>query len=143
MIAQIPERACWPVSSEEWAGPATPARSCPTCPGPISPRRRFALGRLPLGDVKKVKIEHGTTIKDVVMALAATALCRWLSQRDELPVEPLGNQVLLATTTLPINVSDAKTRLRMISVGMAAVRNVSPSPRRNGCSTSPRRCRRR
>ncbi len=137
MVSRFIRGAGWPGDTGSVL-PDLPRVTVPATPfsGPISPHRRFAFGRLPLDEVKKVKNEYGVTVNDVVMAVAATALRRWLSQRDELPVEPLvvgipfssnvrpelGNQVLLATTTLPTNVSDPETRLRMISANMATVK---------------------
>ncbi|MEO3857906.1 wax ester/triacylglycerol synthase family O-acyltransferase [Acrocarpospora sp. B8E8] len=121
--------------------PDLPRLTVPRTPfsGPITPHRRFAFGRLPLADVKKVKNTHGVTVNDVVMALCATAVRRWLVQRDELPAEPLvvgipfstrgeadddsiANQVLLATTTIPTDVADPVARLSIVSTAMAAVK---------------------
>ena len=46
--------------------------------GMITPHRRFAFGSLPLADVKSVKQQLGGTVNDVVMAMCAGALRRWL-----------------------------------------------------------------
>jgi WS/DGAT/MGAT family acyltransferase len=69
----------------------TPPRT--TFNGRVSPHRRFAFGQLSLDAVKAVKNEHGTTVNDVVVALAAGAVRRWLLEHDELPEVPLIAQV--------------------------------------------------
>jgi WS/DGAT/MGAT family acyltransferase len=61
--------------------------------GRISPHRRFAFGQLPLDDVKRVKNHYGCTVNDVVVAICASAVRRWLDARDELPDGPLVAQV--------------------------------------------------
>ena len=55
---------------------------------PITPHRRFALARLPIDDVLAVKHAAGTTFNDVVVAVCAGALRRWLLAHDELPTSP-------------------------------------------------------
>ena len=57
--------------------------------GHVSPHRRFAFGQLPLDEVKAVKNEHGFTVNDVIVSLAASAVRRWLVEHDELPDQPL------------------------------------------------------
>jgi WS/DGAT/MGAT family acyltransferase len=59
----------------------------------VSPHRRFAFGRLSLDDVKAVKNEYDCTVNDVVVALCAGAVRRWLIEHDELPHSPLVTQV--------------------------------------------------
>jgi diacylglycerol O-acyltransferase / wax synthase len=61
--------------------------------GRISAHRRFAFGRLPLADVKAVKNDYGCTVNDVVVALCAGAVRRWLIEHGELPDRPLVTQV--------------------------------------------------
>ena len=56
---------------------------------PITPHRRFALARLPIDDVLAVKQAAGTTFNDVVVAVCAGALRRWLLAHDELPTSPI------------------------------------------------------
>ena len=56
---------------------------------PITPHRRFALARLPIDDVLAVKHAAGTTFNDVVVAVCAGALRRWLLAHDELPTSPI------------------------------------------------------
>ena len=78
---------------------ATPAeRSHAAAPrtsfnGRISPHRRFAFGQLSLDEVKEVKNHYGCTVNDVVVAICAGAVRRWLVEHDELPDEPLVAQI--------------------------------------------------
>ncbi|WP_067132008.1 WS/DGAT/MGAT family O-acyltransferase [Microtetraspora malaysiensis] len=122
--------------------PGLPRMTVPRTPfsGPISPHRRFAFGTLPLADVKRIKNAFGVTVNDVVLSLCATALRRWLVQRDELPREPLvagipissrgltegdipANEVVLAMATLPTDVADPGERLRGVSRSMKTVKD--------------------
>ncbi|WP_067171584.1 WS/DGAT/MGAT family O-acyltransferase [Microtetraspora niveoalba] len=123
--------------------PGLPRMTVPRTPfsGPVSPHRRFAFGTLPLADVKRVKNAFGVTVNDVVLSMCATALRRWLVQRDELPREPLvagipissrglteggdipANEVVLAMTTLPTDVADPGERLRGVSRSMKTVKD--------------------
>jgi WS/DGAT/MGAT family acyltransferase len=67
--------------------------------GRISPHRRFAFGDLPLADVKKVKDAYGATVNDVVVAICAGAVRRWLIEHDDLPDEPLVAQIPVSVRT--------------------------------------------
>jgi WS/DGAT/MGAT family acyltransferase len=67
--------------------------------GRISPHRRFAFGRLPLEDVKAVKNEYGYTVNDVIVAMVAGAVRRWLVEHDELPGQPLVAQIPVSVRT--------------------------------------------
>jgi diacylglycerol O-acyltransferase len=68
-----------------------PTKAAPPTPfnGPISPHRRFAFGQLSLDTVKEIKNAYGFTVNDVVVALCAGAVRRWLIDHDALPDEPL------------------------------------------------------
>ena len=55
----------------------------------LSAHRRFAYGSLPLADIKKVKNASGMTVNDVVMALCAGAVRRYLLDAGALPEAPL------------------------------------------------------
>jgi WS/DGAT/MGAT family acyltransferase len=121
--------------------PHLPRMTVPKTPfsGRISPHRRFAFGTLPLDDVKRVKNAFGVTVNDVIMALCAGALRRWLAKRDELPQEPLvagipisargetkndamGNEVVLAMATIPTSEADPEARLASVSKSMRMVK---------------------
>ena len=81
--------------------------------------------------VKKVKDEHGCTVNDVVIAICAGALRRWLADHDALPDKPLvammpvsirtaeqaaamGNQVSAMVAALPTNLSDPRERIEAV-----------------------------
>jgi hypothetical protein len=57
--------------------------------GRISPHRRWAFGSVSLDDVKEIKDKLGVTVNDVVMALCAGALRRYLLDHGELPADPI------------------------------------------------------
>jgi WS/DGAT/MGAT family acyltransferase len=105
-------------------------RAAPKTPfnRPITEHRAWSFGRLPLADVKRIKDAHGCTVNDVVMALCAGSLRRWLSDHDALPHVPLvalvpvstrtggdaqemGNQVGGMIVELPTNLADPVGRL--------------------------------
>ena len=110
---------------------------------PISPHRRWAFADLPLGEVKKLRESvggAGLTVNDVVMALCAGALRRWLQLHDALPAAPLvaavpvsvrtkdqkgkyGNQVSMMLAALPTNQSDPGERLGAMHEAMRAAKD--------------------
>ena len=67
--------------------------------GRVSAHRRFTFGQLALEDVKAVKNAHGVTVNDVVVAICAGAVRRWLIEHDELPAEPLVAQIPVSVRT--------------------------------------------
>jgi diacylglycerol O-acyltransferase len=70
--------------------PAIPFRSPRTSLNhPVTSRRSVAFTDLPLADVKGLSHAFGATVNDVVLALCAGALRRYLAGRDELPGAPL------------------------------------------------------
>lgn len=100
--------------------------------GTITGHRAVAYTRLRLADIKHVKNAFGTTVNDVVLAMCAGALRRYLSDRDELPASPLiaivpvshhgelaegVNRVSGLFTSLATDVDDPVERLRTISAG--------------------------
>ncbi|TQS28504.1 wax ester/triacylglycerol synthase family O-acyltransferase [Microbispora sp. KK1-11] len=121
--------------------PELPRTVVPRTPfsGRISRHRRFAFGQLPLDEVKRIKNAFGVTVNDVVMAMCATALRRWLAKRDELPRQPLvagipvstrgqaangsaANEVMLTMTTLPTDVADPRDRLLSVNRSMSLIK---------------------
>ena len=110
---------------------------------PISPHRRWAFADLPLGEVKKLRKSPagaGLTVNDVVMALCAGALRRWLQLHEALPAAPLvaavpvsvrtkdqkgesGNRVSMMLATLPTNLSDPGERLGAMHEAMRAAKD--------------------
>jgi diacylglycerol O-acyltransferase len=117
----------------------------PTTPfnAPVSPHRRWAFADLPLGEVKKLRRGadgEGLTVNDVVMALCAGALRRWLLLHEALPAAPLiaavpvsvrtkdqkgdaGNRVSMMLAALPTNLSDPGERLGAMHEAMRAAKD--------------------
>jgi diacylglycerol O-acyltransferase / wax synthase len=106
---------------------------------PITPHRRWASASIPLAEVKQVRQGTGLTVNDVVMALCAGALRRWLSDHDALPAAPLvaavpvsvrakdqrgtqGNKVSLMFGALPTHLATAPERLAATHQAMAAAK---------------------
>ncbi|MEI6620874.1 MAG: wax ester/triacylglycerol synthase family O-acyltransferase, partial [Actinomycetes bacterium] len=93
----------------------------------ITAHRRVAVRSVSLRQVKNVKNAHGVTVNDVIMAMSAAALRRWLGDHDALPDSPLiamvpvsvrsdddrngGNKVSAMFASLPTNVADPVQRL--------------------------------
>jgi WS/DGAT/MGAT family acyltransferase len=105
--------------------PATPFNK------PITPHRRIAFRSVDLGTVKAVKNAFGVSVNDVVMAMCAGALRRWLIAHDALPAQPLvamipvsvrdpgsrgalGNKVSAMLAALPTNVTEPAMRLEIV-----------------------------
>jgi WS/DGAT/MGAT family acyltransferase len=65
--------------------------------GAITPYRKVAFANVPLDEVKMVKNAFGTTVNDVVLALCAGALRRYLDAHGEFPDKPL-------VATVPVSV---------------------------------------
>ena len=59
----------------------------------LTPHRRFAYASVPLADVRAIKDRHQVKVNDVVLAICAGALRRYLDGRGELPDTPLIAQV--------------------------------------------------
>ena len=78
-----------------------PRMQAPKTPfsGRISAHRRFSFGSLPLQTVKDVKNELGVKVNDVVVALCAGAVRRWLEANDALPDTPLLAQIPVSVRT--------------------------------------------
>jgi WS/DGAT/MGAT family acyltransferase len=126
------------------AGGPAPPRTKLTAPrtsfnGRLSPHRRFAFGQLDLAEVKAVKNHYGVTVNDVVVAICAGAVRRWLLEHDELPSDPLvaqipvsvrtdeqvgtyGNRILLMATALRTDEPSPVERLRQTHEAMREVK---------------------
>src|SRR5437588_1113306 len=100
----------------------------------LTPRPRFAFTEVALDEVKMVKNALGGTVNDVVLALCAGALRRYLQARDELPdlglvaMVPIsvrsedqkgamGNRVSSMLVGLATDIDDPVERLHLISQG--------------------------
>jgi WS/DGAT/MGAT family acyltransferase len=69
----------------------------------ITGQRSVAFTSVDLDDVKKLKKAFGVTVNDVVLALCAGGLRKFLAARDELPADPL-------VATVPVSVHDRSDR---------------------------------
>jgi WS/DGAT/MGAT family acyltransferase len=102
----------------------------------IGPHRRFAMVQADLGDLKRVKDEHGGTVNDVILAAVAGGLGRYLRARGHetegvelramVPVSvraadergALGNRITAMMAPLPIGEQDPVERLRIVTAEM-------------------------
>jgi diacylglycerol O-acyltransferase / wax synthase len=107
--------------------------------GRPGPHRRFAIQRLALDDVKRIKNAFGTTVNDVVLALTADATGRYLHAQGAnidgmwlkamVPVsvrsgddDALGNQVTSVFVSLPVMPMDPVERLEVCHGAMSEVK---------------------
>jgi diacylglycerol O-acyltransferase / wax synthase len=98
--------------------PATPFNK------PITPHRRIAFRSVDLDTVKKVKNAFGVSVNDVVMAMCAGALRRWLGDREALPSQPL-------IAMIPVSVRDPASKGALgnkVSAMLAALPTQVPEP---------------
>jgi diacylglycerol O-acyltransferase len=102
---------------------------------PISPQRHLARTRRPLRDLKRIKRHFGTTINDVVLAVAAGAVRRFLERHGETPLGlktmvpvsvrgnggagTLGNQISFVFVELPCDEPDPVRRLHDVNLAMS------------------------
>lgn len=106
---------------------------------PISAHRRWSFFTLDLAEMKQVKNAAGATVNDVVMAVVAGALRRYLLHHESLPDAPLvaavpvslrtndtaepGNKVSMMMAPLPTNVQDPRDRLSGSAQAMRAAKH--------------------
>lgn len=107
--------------------------------GRVSAQRRFSFGQIPLEDVKAVKNLHGCTVNDVVVAICAGAVRRWLIEHEELPDGPLvaqipvsvrtneqvgtfGNRIMMMSAPLFTDESDPVARLQRTHEAMVGMK---------------------
>jgi WS/DGAT/MGAT family acyltransferase len=105
----------------------------------ITPHRRWAFTDLPLSEVKSIRVVTGLTVNDVVMALCAGALRRWLLDHDALPATALvaavpvsvrtksqrgtlGNQLSMMLASLPTHLDSPADRLAAVHVAMGVAK---------------------
>ncbi|HEX4775813.1 MAG TPA: wax ester/triacylglycerol synthase family O-acyltransferase, partial [Acidimicrobiia bacterium] len=106
----------------------------------LTPRRRFVSTTLPLEEVKAVKQALACSVNDVVLALCAGALRRYLDARGELPDRALVASVPVSTratgarrnaannvsnlfTTVPVQLADPRARVAEIHAVTAAAKD--------------------
>lgn len=66
---------------------------------PITPHRRWAFGSVSLEEVKAVKNAWNVTVNDVVIAISAGAVRRWMLDHDALPARSLQAMVPISIRT--------------------------------------------
>ncbi len=121
-----------------WAG-LTPAPPSPLNV-PIGAHRRLTWVRTTLADFKVIKDHLGGTVNDVVLAVVAGALARWLRGRGVrteglelragVPVSvraaqehnQLGNRITIMVAPLPVYCEDAVERLRIVRQAMRGLK---------------------
>ena len=116
-----------------------PARESPIT-GELSQQRRFVTVRTSLADHRAVRVAHGGTVNDVVLATVTGALRGWLMTRaeslaglrkiravvpvsvidDELEATSLGSQIAAHRVDLPIGEPSAVVRLHQVSYSFQA-----------------------
>ena len=113
--------------------PATPFNQ------PITPHRRVAFRSVDLDVVKAVKNTFEVSVNDVVLAMCAGALRRWLADHEALPEPPLiamipvsirdpaskgalGNKVSAMLAALPTNSADPQNRLELAHAATRAAK---------------------
>lgn len=102
----------------------------------IGPHRRLAFVRADLGELKRVKNEHGGTVNDIVLSVVTGALGSYLRARGHdteglemralVPVSVraegergvLGNRISAVMAPLPVWCEDPVERLRLITAAM-------------------------
>jgi len=96
--------------------------------GALAARRDAAFARLPLDGLKAIKnAAEGVKLNDVILAICAGALRKYLADKNDLPNEPLvatcpisvggnrgSNHVSAMFVPLPVHLDDASERLRAI-----------------------------
>jgi diacylglycerol O-acyltransferase len=101
---------------------------------PGSAGRHLASVRRPLADLKQIKQRFGTTVNDVVLAVAAGGLRRFFERQSQSPVKlkamvpvsvrenggagQLGNRISFVYVDLPCDEPDPVRRLRMVAMAM-------------------------
>ena len=123
-----------PTMATPFTAPPTPFNQ------PLTAHRRMAFASVPLETVKQVKRAFGVTVNDVVLALCAGALRRYLQSHGELPDQPLiaavpvstrgdeagggetANMVSGMIVSLATEVADPVERLRRIAESSAGAK---------------------
>jgi WS/DGAT/MGAT family acyltransferase len=106
----------------------------------LGSHRRFEWVRCDLAQFKQIKDALGGTVNDVVLAIVAGALRRWLKGRGirteglelraQIPVSTraqdergqLGNQITALRAPIPVYIDDPVARLRTVSAAMDGVK---------------------
>lgn len=145
VLSRLPGTAVVSRLARQLAGsgelPQLPPLPAPRTPfsGKISAHRRFAFVSLPLEEIKQVRRAFEVTVNDVVMAICAGALRRWLETHGGVPSRPLvagvpfslreageiapGNQVTIMTAPLAVHLDDPLERLRHVQRAMQRIKD--------------------
>jgi WS/DGAT/MGAT family acyltransferase len=107
--------------------------------GRVREKRRFATQQFPLDRMKRVAVEVGGTLNDVVLAVCGGALRRFLNDRGELPEKPLtagipvsvrpsgnqdtGNAISFIVCTLGTDIEDPVERMAAIRASVKAAKD--------------------
>src|SRR5262245_58745422 len=122
-------RLPWPLGprrSEQVDAPRLPQTAAPhtSFNRSITPHRRFAFTTLSLDGARRVRKAFGTTLNDVVMALCAGALRRYLEERGELP-----DEALIASVPVSVRAASEKaTYSNRVTAVMAELATDEPDP---------------
>lgn len=99
----------------------------------VSGSRRFAAQDWPIERIKAAGKKHGATLNDVVLAMCATSLRKYLIDQNALPEKPLicmcpvslrtddstsGNQVAMVLANLATHIDDPLERLKTIKASV-------------------------
>jgi WS/DGAT/MGAT family acyltransferase len=117
--------------------PASPLHRAPETPfnRAVSPERSAAFATIPVTASSTLRHTLGVTVNDVILAITAQGLRRWLLSAGALPDEPLvalvpvatgrevagstsGNHISLALCPLPTNVADPHEQLAVVHESM-------------------------
>lgn len=145
LVAQSLKSWSWPPATggpqKSEDSPTPPSGVAPATPfnRSISANRRYAFRSTSLDEAKAIKRAFGVTLNDVVMAVCAGALRRYLQQHEyatdkplvaAVPVsirtgdetEPWTNRVSSIFASLPTHLDDPGDRLRFINEAMVAAK---------------------
>ena len=108
--------------------------------GALTARRSVAYTRLRLDDLKEVRRTLGATVNDVLMAVCAGALRRYMEEHGEFPERPLvagvpvserraedgltGNRLAFMFYSLPVHLADPIARLQAIQDSAVAAKDL-------------------
>ena len=108
---------------------------------PAGPHRRLETVRTSLDDIKRIRRALGGTVNDVVLAVVAGAIARYLPERGvdptglelraQVPISlrseaakgALGNEISVFVVPLPVGIADPVQRLRHVSAEMQRIKS--------------------
>ncbi len=143
-LMQVDQITRWPerlnAAARLWQRTLDPSRSfgAPPAPAPktvfnrpVSAARTYAVGEVPVTDVKAVGSALGATLNDVFLAVCGGGLRRYLKAKGELPQAPLiagcpvslrqpgdaslNNQLSMMQVALGTDIADAKARVSAVA----------------------------